>query len=340
MKYISYIALGLCLPLAGCGPLDLALADAELPAEVKESNPAPAVSPSPLDLLEAELNGLEDSLPTLEIAAPVLDGPAEQDEPPVDDDTTALIDPTNEAVSRWLMDPSLLDDPDAKHFMTVAREIAAIRQDIERLRQTMDAQMGGYYDDLQRENAELRRELRHAYTVRGGGQGMPMLPLDQSAEGLWADTAPVGTVWDAPADIDGADPEMAPLVANDPGITAIVGSSDAQYAIIAEWGRSPEQVEALGTDASSLRGMVAVVPPDTSEEAIVQLGRELHAEHANYDNVNIQIFNDSTAAETYSKTNSMADGVPILRISKYRNSGEDKVYLSRDGVEVDVTPQP
>lgn len=352
------IVLSAVFLLSGCSPIDQALAaartDADTPSELQKQVEKPVVDePNPLDILDAELKSIENELrgmteeiesaPEEEAAVDPAPGPIVEDAAAKEPDQE--IDPDREAVAQWLMDPSILDDPDAKYFLVVAREIAAIRSDMERLRQTMDAHHKGFVGDLQQENAQLRRELRRAYALRGDAGDLPMLPIQDSpfaeADRMWAESAPQGIEWTPPPG------EMAQPIASGAGsaltendganVTAIVGSTDAQYAIIAEWGRTPEAASARGDDTTSMFGMIAVVSPQTSEEEVIALGHELREEYANYDNVNVSIFTDTQAAETYSKSNSLKDGVPLLRISKFRKTGEDAVYLNKDGADIDVT---
>ena len=87
----------------------------------------------------------------------------------------------------------------------------------------------------------------------------------------------------------------------------------------------------------SLRGMICVVPPGTSDEDLSALGRSLRQEFAQYDNLNIQVFGSTEAAQAYSQTNSTKKGGPVLQVSKFKASGDDSITLFHGGVGTAVT---
>jgi hypothetical protein len=250
----------------------------------------------------------------------------------------------------WTLDPEILETPEGRYIATIAREMAALRQDVDRMRLRFDQTQGSRVNSLQQENERLRREVRRMYALRQqNGGSLPMLPerdsdlfsgLAEDAYGSRADSRrfdrPLPPFSTAPPAPTGAPPprSVAPNAPADP--IALVGSSDSQYAVIAEWGRTPEAAVTAGTKVMSLRGMICVVPSGTSESDLTALARNLRQELAQYDNINIQIFDSAEAATAYSKTNSTEKGAPVLHISKFKASGEDTITLFRSGVAIPI----
>ena len=114
-------------------------------------------------------------------------------------------------------------------------------------------------------------------------------------------------------------------------LQAEVEASISGYAVIVEWGRTPEEAAAAGPEVNSLRGMICVVPEGTSDDELSDLGRSLRSDFAAYDNLNIQVFDNGDAANAYSQTNSTDKGGPVLHISRFKASGEDTVTIFRNG---------
>ena len=104
--------------------------------------------------------------------------------------------------------------------------------------------------------------------------------------------------------------------------------------IVSEYGRDLEAAAAV--QRASLKGMVCVVPPDTPRAALERLGRDLRAQYDAYDNISIDVFDDAEAANIYAKQPSANAAHRVLKITRYRDTGQDVVVLYRDGQAVSV----
>jgi len=249
-----------------------------------------------------------------------------------------------DSLAPWLMDPTLLDSPDAQYFTAVAREIAALRADMERMRQELEEHYGAYTDELRAENERLRRELQLVYAARSsGGRGAPMLPAEPGE--VSGDYFASSSLLDESGELAGSeqpDPQRSSPVTEGlerrNGGMAIAATSDVNYAVIAEWGRTPEEAAGLDSGASSLQGMVLVVPDGTTADQLEALGRQLRVDYDEFDNINIQVFDSQKAAEAFYETNSREEGAPVLRVSRHRPSGTDAIHVVVDGQEIKVGP--
>jgi hypothetical protein len=108
------------------------------------------------------------------------------------------------------------------------------------------------------------------------------------------------------------------------------------YAVITEWGRSPQDVAQLGGKASSLKGMVCVVPDGSPNDQIIALGRFFRNEFKDYDNINIEVFDNRQVAQSYVETNNASPEHRVLSVSKHRQSGRDTILVLRDGALTEV----
>ena len=100
---------------------------------------------------------------------------------------------------------------------------------------------------------------------------------------------------------------------------------------LAEWGRTPEEAAARGGDATSLKGMIVVVPPDMDEAALIALGQKLRKDLEPYDNINVEVFNEVNTAQEFADTNRMSEERHVMTVSKHKVSGRDEILLIRDG---------
>lgn len=131
-------------------------------------------------------------------------------------------------------------------------------------------------------------------------------------------------------DADAVDPALPE------GEIAPVEPVEFTYSVVREWGRSPAQAAEIGGGASSLKGMVLVVPPGSLYSDIDQLGRDLRTQFGHYDNINIEVFDDPDAAEEFARTNVSHSGHRVLSVSRHRASGRDVILSIRDGVTMEI----
>jgi hypothetical protein len=255
---------------------------------------------------------------------------------------------------------------------TLAADVAALRAEVRDLRQTVDARVGSLVLELRAENRRLREEVMR---LRGGGMEDPAMadyvprPGNRAFEEALArarGTAPgqIPTALDgAEAAPDGgvplsqvldelrtegeADPQTLDMegVAEVPESIGVPQASDSEpplrflpegYAVIREWGRTPKDAEALGADASSLRGMILVAPPSQSDQELMALGRQLRADSNGYANVNIEVFDSEEAARQFIETSQAPPERRVLQVSRHQAFGLDAIFLWRHGLAIDV----
>lgn len=193
-------------------------------------------------------------------------------------------------------------------------------------------------EDLTAENERLREEVRQVY--RQSGNALPPVPTPDRdlIEDILKDPAP-----EQLPQSDAAAPEAQQ--ADLPGSAQVpADSSEAQpvptegkVEILSEWGRTPEEAAARGGDTKSLKGIICVVPPGTGDEYLIKLGRTMHKQFDAYDNVNIEVFDDRAAAESFQKTNTDPSGRRVMSVSKHAASGRDVILLIR-GEKVEEVP--
>ncbi|HOK08962.1 MAG TPA: hypothetical protein PLT82_06330 [Candidatus Hydrogenedens sp.] len=99
------------------------------------------------------------------------------------------------------------------------------------------------------------------------------------------------------------------------------------FRVIEEWGRNPEVVKQLNTNAPSVKGVVGVVPPGSSKEQLQELARELRNKYDEYDNINIEVFDDEQSAREFAEKNVRNQDHNVLSISKHKESGRDIITI-------------
>ncbi|MBI4559720.1 MAG: hypothetical protein HY706_19190 [Candidatus Hydrogenedentes bacterium] len=217
--------------------------------------------------------------------------------------------------------------PNALRQVTLARlhdELVELKVEVQRLHDSFEFYSGPFVDDLKSENARLRNEVRRLRGLEGappdtelaGAQIPGAAPTEETVEPL-TEEAPI--------------PSAPPALANVNGIN---------YSVVTEWGRSPEDARDFGKDVTSLKGMVCVVPSKTKDDDLIALGRWLRQEHADYDNINIEVFDDLDAAKTYAEQNSAPGDHRVLSVSKHRSSGRDLIILTRGESPRELSPGP
>lgn len=216
-----------------------------------------------------------------------------------------------------LVDPNTpLPPGDALAITAIQRDISEIKSDMQILQETLDLIVNRMMADLEKENAQLREELRRLQEMGpmyspGQEEGGGFVPRPGAA--LFEEVA------QGPVPMESAEP--VPFA----------------WEVIAEWGREPAAAARLG--ASSLKGMVIVVPRGSAREDVEGLGRTLRSEFGDYDNINIEIFDDIAAAESYASTQVADPQHRILSVSKHQASGRDKIlYLGGGENAHEVAP--
>ena len=238
---------------------------------------------------------------------PAADAPAPAPaEPPTVAERPAPDEPNEE---------DLADTPArAVELQDVMEEVSELRAQVLRLQQTLDTWMETSLADLKSENESLRRELRDLY--KNGGVAVPPVPAPDG--GLLRDVL-------VKPEAETAEAAAAPAPPPDPEVVKAV--ADGGYLTVTEWGASPEDAAKSTPPRASLKGLIGVVLPGTAEEEIKKLGKRLRNECKDYDNINIEIFDDRAAAEAF-KSGQPIDGAHrVLSVSRHKASGRDVILL-------------
>jgi hypothetical protein len=202
----------------------------------------------------------------------------------------------------------------AVELQDVMEEVAELRAQVLRMQQTLDAWMETSLADLKAENETLRRELRELY--KSGGVDVPQVPAPDAD--LLRDTL-------VKPEADIAEAAVAPAPPPDPEVVKAVDAGG--YFTVTEWGASPEDAAKSNPPRASLKGLIAVVLPGTPDEDLRALGKRLRNEYKDYDNINIEIFNDRAAAEAFKAGQPIDSTYRVLSVSRHKASGRDVILL-------------
>lgn len=242
-------------------------------------------------------------------------------------------------------EPAMEDAQDAAsdNHAALLEEVRALRADVLRLQQTVDALAGGEWAQLRAENERLRREVRELSGM--AGQTLPPVPMPDRAllEGLYPSPKPADSPKESvetPPEKTAAGNESAPP----PEVRAVPEKPSEpesfSFEVVEEWGRSPEELATGNRQGSSLKGMIGVVPRGSSDEDLIALGRSLHEQYAAFDNINIEVFDDAEAARSYKGKYVAPPKHRVLSISKHKATGRDVILLIRDEKAVAVPLAP
>ncbi len=183
---------------------------------------------------------------------------------------------------------------DSEEVVALRAELADLRKDVDRLQETVDAALAYLVGELGAENRRLRTDL--------------------------ANVGENTTETEPPADSPSASPTTK--------MSERVDYGELGYIAIKEWGRTPEQAAELaaskpGTTVSTLRGMICAVSPGLSDEELAAVGAKIRASCEGYDNVNIDIFDDETAAREFAENNVRSSAHLVMNITRHKTSGQD-----------------
>ncbi len=200
----------------------------------------------------------------------------------------------------------------------VGMEVALLREHIHQLESSLTFYMDTVVTDLREENAYLREELARIYaTIPMEDRLRPLVPRPGSA--VLNDVQDVA-----------ADPAFQARM-NKPRLDPSV---PLQFKVAKEWGRTPDEAAELGPGVTSLRGMIGSVQEGAGEEALLQLGRELHDQYTEYTNINIVVFDSEAAATAYAERNAKSTPRHVLTITRHTQTGVDEMYIHRNGLVV------
>lgn len=211
------------------------------------------------------------------------------------------------------MSPSA--DPLAATHSIESIEIYRLQQEIRMLRQLIE-------DNLLTRVMTMEGELRDVKVALQGRQtpgysAGPVIPRPDSDETPLPESSPSDrNRMPAP---DAAEPSLPP-------------SAPFAFTVLGEWGRSPEVVQELGSDASTLIGLVGVVPARSRKADVVSLAQELRRQYDVYDNISIEVFDTEAAAQAYLDQQTIDARHHVASISRHRASGRDLVLYLGDEI--------
>lgn len=203
------------------------------------------------------------------------------------------------------------DDP----IEALQYEVKTLRDEIRLFQSTLDLMINQIMSDLREENTLLRKEVQRLNDMQER-YGLPdMAGIPRPGMEL----------------IDEVLSGEAPLEEEPTTEEAPYTDEPFAFTPLHEWGRTPEVAEELGNGASSLLGMVGVVPGNSRREDIENLGRELRKQYDAYDNINIEVFDDVAVAEEFIEAQTGNPNRRVLSISKHSSEGRDIILYLHNG---------
>lgn len=200
----------------------------------------------------------------------------------------------------------------------LSAEVALLRDHIYELERSLTFYMDTVVTDLREENAYLRDELARIYaTIPLEDRMRPLVPRPGS-------------------DVINEVQDYAKSPEYDARTTGALPDPNAPLTltIAKEWGRTPEEAAALGSNVTSLKGLIGSVPPGVSDDALLEFARELRNQYADYTNINAVIFDSDLAATAYAERNRKSTPRHVLTIARHEQTGLDEIYLYRNGLVV------
>lgn len=196
-------------------------------------------------------------------------------------------------------------------------EVCALREDMRMLQSTLDLMVNKIMADLREENEQLRLEIRRLNTLRGM-PGMADINAVPRPAGDAVDQALSG-------------PEPVPELPPPPPF---------KFTVIREWGRSAEEARELGAEAQSLKGLIGVVPKGSLRGDVEKLARDLRAKYDAFDNINIEVFDNTAVAREFAANKAADPERRVLSVSRHKASGRDAIVLLVNGKGEMISADP
>jgi hypothetical protein len=257
-------------------------------------------APSPLYELDQALRRIKPDSPTSDPSPP---SPAEATR------GTSTAKPAKPAATPTAVAPL----PKPRTLDDVVADMSSLRGEFQELRKSVNETLDLLVADLHSENQRLRAELARrngaAQVATVPGQGVvPMGRPEVTGDSILIRGEPAAT---------------------DP-VPATAPSGQASYTVVKEWGRTSAEAKSVGPNVASLKGMICEAPAGLSDDQLAELGRRIRAENADYDNLNIEVFDSAEAARQYAEKNIGSDLHHVLSVSRHRASGRDSVIVLRN----------
>ncbi len=317
--------------------LDAALAEMLLEkAGPSQDASAPAPAPAP-DALRMASNTAPEPPPEIRNTAPDTDAPS------------VLVD----------LDPLVT----LREHEALRDEVGALRETVAALQDEIGTLTDVYLEDLREENKRLRDELRRLFALRmmenratpivprPGDDGLLQRLREEAAMDAMEQAGAYDPAYDPEAIMRQAPPpppavrEEAPQP-EDPlqetpleqeGVLAVREAAGVRYAVLDEWGRTPEAMAQLAEGLSTLKGMTCAVAAGVPRDELLAMAKALRQEFDQYDNINIEVFEGVANAREYLETGDRTGGHLRLTVSKHASSGKDMILLTQ-GDEIEVIP--
>ena len=280
--------------------------------------------------LEAEEAPPLSRVPAYAAPVPWLDWAAEEmafalaEAEPADGDTSEAVEEAEAGTS----EPVVIDIPNdpRTELIRVRREMQSLRSEVRMLQATLETFMTEVAAPLRQENEELRAEVQRIYALQ---QGDP--------EGVFPTVPRPGEELVEQVINEAVERAVAEQAARSAPMAQAPPEPEFTYTIISEYGREPDNPSVLDGEAPSLKGMVIVVPRGSYREDIVALGKELRTRFERYDNINIEVFDETLAAQSFAETNvSTGPEHRVLSVSRHKASGRDAIIFLQDGIATEV----
>ncbi|MGC8737378.1 MAG: hypothetical protein ACP5UA_01880 [Candidatus Hydrogenedens sp.] len=192
------------------------------------------------------------------------------------------------------------------------REIQEMKISLQQIQQTLDYLVNHVITDLEAENQQLKATLQ-SYGLNPIPQDMIRTPSSKYIPGSPANegiTTPVPST-----------STRTKIENND------TPPQEFYFRVLEEWGRNPEVVKQMNSNAPTIKGIIGVVPYGSPKEKLQELARELRLKYDEYDNINIEVFDDDVSAKEYIKKNIKSKEHNVLSISKHKESGRDIISI-------------
>ena len=232
-------------------------------------------------------------------------------------------------------------DTSQQSIDALTQEVTALREEVANLRQSMAERDAQSAADLKRQNDDLRAENMRLQVARSadGADGDVRVPIPGGPKAIEPAAQP-------------QDGDPRPLVSPEAmaqlqnqgllsgGAKKPKRTQPFLFVTVKEWGRSPQDAVARGGKTTSLLGMVGTVPEGSSDEELSKLGRELRARYADYDNINIEVFDSKPAAQKFADAHELDAEHNVLSISRFPAKNRDVILLQKGGASMEVPFDP
>lgn len=194
----------------------------------------------------------------------------------------------------------------------VYREIQEIKISLQQIQQTLDYLVNHVIADLEAENQQLKATLQT--------YGLNPIPQDtvRNPSSKYIPGSPVKESITPPVPLTSTSKKAE---------NNFTPPQEFYFRILEEWGRNPDVVKQMNSNAPSIKGIIGVVPYGSPKERLQELARELRLKYDEYDNINIEVFDNETSAKEYIEKNIKSKEHNVLSISKHKESGRDIISI-------------